>query len=89
MLITFINMMLFGDNPQAFTCDPYMFPNQQSVQKVLVLAALACIPVMLLGKPIAILLTRRKPKYVRRGKRQRKMFKPAVFKSKVSINFQK
>ncbi|XP_052123294.1 V-type proton ATPase 116 kDa subunit a 1 isoform X2 [Frankliniella occidentalis] len=63
VLITFINMMLFGDNPEAFTCDPYMFPDQKSVQRILVLAALACIPVMLLGKPIAILLTRRKPKY--------------------------
>ncbi|KAJ1520839.1 hypothetical protein ONE63_003928 [Megalurothrips usitatus] len=68
VLISFINMMLFSENPQVLTCDQYMFAVQGSLQRGLVLAALACIPVMLLGKPIYILCSRRKPKHDKRAR---------------------
>lgn len=41
-----------------------MFEGQDILQKVLVFAALICIPVMLLGKPIYIVCTRKKGKVV-------------------------
>jgi len=46
-------MVLFkgGD---AGECDPYMFPGQEILQKVLVLAALACVPWMLFIKPFLL-----------------------------------
>ncbi|XP_034233898.1 V-type proton ATPase 116 kDa subunit a [Thrips palmi] len=68
VLISFINMMLFSENPIVKDCDQYMFASQGSVQKVLVLVAVACIPFMLMGKPIAILLARRKPKHDKRSR---------------------
>uniref|UniRef100_A0A1B6G1W2 V-type proton ATPase subunit a n=1 Tax=Cuerna arida TaxID=1464854 RepID=A0A1B6G1W2_9HEMI len=60
VLITFINMMLFkdsnsGKDPKYKDCDPYMYPYQNTIQMGLVLLAVLCIPVMLLGKPIYLL----------------------------------
>ncbi|XP_053603228.1 V-type proton ATPase 116 kDa subunit a 1-like isoform X3 [Plodia interpunctella] len=52
ILITFINMMLFkkeeNNRPE---CDPQMFAGQFFIQKLFVIVALLCVPVMLLGKP--------------------------------------
>lgn len=61
VLIYFIDMMLFGDSGNLpDDCDKYMFDSQVSVQRILVYGALICIPWMLMGKPIYIILTRRK-----------------------------
>lgn len=56
ILITFINMMMFKNPPDTLEggCSSYMFRGQATLQKYLLLMALACIPVMMLGKPIWI-----------------------------------
>ncbi|KAF7995543.1 hypothetical protein HCN44_006650 [Aphidius gifuensis] len=59
VLITFINMMLFNE-PKNETCSGYMFGGQAILQKVFIFAALLCIPVMLLGKPLWMLYTKNK-----------------------------
>lgn len=51
VLITFINMVLFSPNQKVWKCDAYMFAGQQGLQSAFVLLALACVPVMLFGKP--------------------------------------
>ncbi|XP_037956746.1 V-type proton ATPase 116 kDa subunit a1 isoform X3 [Teleopsis dalmanni] len=60
ILITFIDMVLFNtpkQPPQG--CESYMFGGQAFFQKLFVLGAFACIPVMLLGKPIQIMKQRK------------------------------
>lgn len=59
VLITFINMMLFKDATVLAGCSQYMFQGQDVLQKVLIFSALACVPVMLFGKPIFILCTKK------------------------------
>lgn len=61
ILITFINMVLFKspDTSKNSDCDPYMFWGQAGIQKILVLLALACVPWMLLAKPIHIMKQRK------------------------------
>lgn len=54
VLITFINMMLFKNANVPAGCSQYMFEGQDILQKVLLFSALACIPVMLFGKPLFI-----------------------------------
>ncbi|XP_013187386.2 V-type proton ATPase 116 kDa subunit a 1 isoform X1 [Amyelois transitella] len=52
ILITFINMMLFKKEENTRPeCDPQMFAGQFFIQKLFVIVALMCVPVMLLGKP--------------------------------------
>lgn len=65
VLILFINMMLFGSTEVLDGCEEFMFEGQYLLQVVLVLVALLCIPWMLLGHPIYVLIQRRaKPKGV-------------------------
>lgn len=52
VLIYFINMMLFGENKALEGCEAFMYSGQEAVQKYSVFVALACIPWMLLGKPL-------------------------------------
>ncbi|XP_064549486.1 V-type proton ATPase 116 kDa subunit a 1 isoform X3 [Drosophila montana] len=60
ILITFIDMVLFKTSkPPGKNCEVYMFWGQPFFQTVFVLIALACIPVMLLGKPIKIMQARK------------------------------
>ncbi|XP_037026437.1 V-type proton ATPase 116 kDa subunit a1 isoform X3 [Bradysia coprophila] len=61
ILITFINMVLFKapDEIEGAVCSPWMFAGQSFIQKVLVLLALACVPWMLLAKPIHIMKSRK------------------------------
>jgi hypothetical protein len=59
VLIYFIDMMLFKQPDEVKHCEKYMFEGQQELQYALVFGALACIPVMLLAKPIFIQCTRR------------------------------
>lgn len=55
VLITFINMLLFKSGTPFEGCDEFMFENQGQIQLILVLIAFACIPVLLLGKPIYLI----------------------------------
>uniref|UniRef100_A0A3Q2PU26 V-type proton ATPase subunit a n=1 Tax=Fundulus heteroclitus TaxID=8078 RepID=A0A3Q2PU26_FUNHE len=48
ILIHFIDMFLFTDNPE----NPQLFTGQLVVQKILVVLALCSVPVLLLGKPL-------------------------------------
>jgi len=69
LLITFINMMLFKNDPPDETqklChvdgvnyDVYMFGFQHQLQMVLVVTGVLMIPIMLLGKPLYILWKRK------------------------------
>ncbi|XP_014245398.1 V-type proton ATPase 116 kDa subunit a-like isoform X2 [Cimex lectularius] len=69
VLIMFINMMLLKqpedkDKDKAYPdkCDLWMYDNQDTIQKVILFLALACIPVMLLGKPFYLLVIKRHKK---------------------------
>ena len=64
VLITFINMMLQGHTPlpEGSPCSEYMFPGQHILQIILVVLAILCIPVLLLGKPIYFLVVQRRKK---------------------------
>ncbi|EZA48636.1 hypothetical protein DMN91_001368 [Ooceraea biroi] len=56
VLITFINMMMFNKEQANIptNCSEYMFEGQGILQTVFLYLALACIPVMLFGKPLYI-----------------------------------
>ncbi|KAK9503802.1 hypothetical protein O3M35_010282 [Rhynocoris fuscipes] len=60
ILITFINMVLFKDSAPPEHCDENMFSGQQSIQKLLVICSVLCIPWMLLAKPILIMQEQKK-----------------------------
>ncbi|XP_011497363.1 PREDICTED: V-type proton ATPase 116 kDa subunit a isoform 1 isoform X2 [Ceratosolen solmsi marchali] len=62
ILITFINMMLFGSSKVPPGCDEFMFTGQAVLQKVCVFSALACIPLLLFGKPLFVLCTKKNAK---------------------------
>lgn len=64
ILITFIGMVLFKyDNYDKHDgCDPYMFGGQVGLQKFLVIMAVLCVPVLLLGKPILLKMQMNKNK---------------------------
>ncbi|XP_047022699.1 V-type proton ATPase 116 kDa subunit a 1 isoform X2 [Helicoverpa zea] len=56
ILITFINMMLFKHDANTRpVCDDYMYAGQMALQKLFVIVALMCVPVMLFGKPYFIM----------------------------------
>ncbi|XP_023173723.2 V-type proton ATPase 116 kDa subunit a isoform X3 [Drosophila hydei] len=60
ILITFIDMVLFkSSKAPGKDCNVHMFAGQSFFQTIFVLIALACIPVMLLGKPIKIMQARK------------------------------
>jgi len=59
VLITFINMMLFKSTVMPQGCSEYMFEGQDILQMVLLFTALLCIPVMLFGKPLFVLFSKR------------------------------
>ncbi len=55
ILITFINMVLFSPNPAEEGCESgYMYAGQSGIQKFLVIISVACVPVMLLAKPLVM-----------------------------------
>lgn len=61
ILITFINMLMLKKPDESKSgCDPFMFPAQETVQDLLVLVALCCVPWMLLAKPLYIVACRRR-----------------------------
>lgn len=60
VLIYFINMFLMGENDPNEGCDVYMYEGQKLVQQVLVVGAVICIPIMLLGKPLYVMMTKDK-----------------------------
>lgn len=59
VLITFINMILSGHADTAEGCSEFMFEGQAILQQVCVVLAVLCIPVMLFGKPVYYLLTKK------------------------------
>jgi V-type H+-transporting ATPase subunit a len=60
VLVYFINMMLFNKNKALDGCQPYMYPGQSTVQTALLVAALLCVPWLLLSKPLYIKYLRNK-----------------------------
>lgn len=63
VLIFFINMMLFKSQEPLEGCKEYMYDAQPVLEKILLVIAVICIPVMLLGKPFYIMMGRKKPKH--------------------------
>lgn len=63
VLILFINMVLFDKHnlPKKY-CKEYMYDGQETVQIILLAVAAACVPILLLGKPIAVMCMKKKPK---------------------------
>ncbi|KAH8240701.1 hypothetical protein KR026_003801 [Drosophila bipectinata] len=59
ILILFINMILQGSQDTPEPCKEFMFDGQKSIQQVFVIVAIICIPWMLLGKPLYIMLKRK------------------------------
>ncbi|KAF3426302.1 hypothetical protein E2986_13346 [Frieseomelitta varia] len=60
VLITFINMILAGEEQPTESCSPYMYPGQFILQKMLFGLALLCVPVMLFGKPLLFLFRKKR-----------------------------
>lgn len=60
VLVYFINMILFGKEKPLDGCDAFMYSGQKYVQYVLLVLGVLCIPWMLCGKPIYIMIRRRK-----------------------------
>lgn len=60
VLIYFINMMLMGESEPNKGCDTYMYEGQKTFQQFLVLGTVICIPTLLLGKPLHMMMTRKK-----------------------------
>lgn len=54
ILITFINMVLFKSNEAEPGCSGYMYGGQKTIQKLLVVVSLICVPWMLFAKPFAM-----------------------------------
>lgn len=61
ILITFINMILQGKT-ETPNCEEFMMPNQKLLQRTFLGVALACVPLMLFGKPLWVLCTRKHAK---------------------------
>ncbi|XP_031338492.1 V-type proton ATPase 116 kDa subunit a-like isoform X2 [Photinus pyralis] len=59
ILILFINMMLFKSSEPLDKCKEYMFDGQKELQLAFFVCAIVCVPVMLLGKPIYIKLSKK------------------------------
>ncbi|KAF5289210.1 hypothetical protein FQR65_LT00098 [Abscondita terminalis] len=60
ILIMFINMVLFKSTVPAKGCVEFMFEGQYELQMVLLVVGVVCIPVMLFGKPIYIICSKKK-----------------------------
>ncbi|XP_014203857.1 V-type proton ATPase 116 kDa subunit a-like [Copidosoma floridanum] len=60
ILVSFINMVLFKDPKTYPNCgDGYMFPNQKLVQHVFLFTAAICVPILLFGKPLYVVCTKK------------------------------
>ncbi|EEB18611.1 vacuolar proton translocating ATPase 116 kDa subunit A isoform, putative [Pediculus humanus corporis] len=55
ILVVFINMVLMQSSKTKNGCDDFMFSGQNEMQVAFVVICLACIPVLLFGKPFYIL----------------------------------
>ncbi|XP_012548934.2 V-type proton ATPase 116 kDa subunit a 1 isoform X1 [Bombyx mori] len=61
ILILFIDMFLWTKTkPVGANCDAYMFNKQELVQKILMIIAISCIPLLLLGTPVYLYCTNKK-----------------------------
>lgn len=52
-------MMLFKEAKVSLGCSQYMFDGQDIAQKVFFFCAIACVPVMLFGKPLYVMYTKK------------------------------
>lgn len=52
-------MILQGRQVPNEGCDEFMFEGQHTLQLILIIGVVLCIPVMLLGKPLYVVFTRR------------------------------
>ncbi|KAH8334522.1 V-type proton ATPase 116 kDa subunit a1 [Drosophila kikkawai] len=59
ILILFINMILQGSQDTPEPCEEFMFDGQKTLQQIFVIVAVICIPWMLLGKPLYIMIQRK------------------------------
>ena len=57
-------MVLMKETPVPAECDAYMYSGQKALQRLLLIVALLCVPVMLLGKPIYIMRQHKKTPHV-------------------------
>lgn len=64
ILNMFINMLLFKRSEPLPGCNEFMFEGQNLVQLVFICVALLCIPVMLLGKPLYIMFSKKNHHHV-------------------------
>lgn len=88
ILISFIDMVLLKESKASIpSCSPLMYSAQITLQHVLLFTALACIPIMLLGKPLFFL--RKKMQITRENdlKRQEQMLKAAQDNIKKSLMY--
>lgn len=61
VLILFIDMVLLSETKALDpNCDAYMFANQRTIQMALVLVAVLCVPVLLLGTPMYLVQRNKK-----------------------------
>jgi V-type H+-transporting ATPase subunit a len=60
ILILFINMILLKESPELRNCDSYFFEFQPKLQKMLLATSLVTIPIMLLGKPLYLIYSRKR-----------------------------
>ncbi|XP_072939413.1 V-type proton ATPase 116 kDa subunit a 1-like [Epargyreus clarus] len=67
VLILFINMMLMKKTEAREGCLPFMFPGQDTIQKMFLAVAFLCIPVMLFGKPVYQMMAAKKRKQYQQG----------------------
>ncbi|KOB77297.1 V-type proton ATPase subunit a [Operophtera brumata] len=75
ILILFIDMVLWKSSTAIPNCDAYMFSGQETIQRVLVSVFLACIPVLLLGKPIYLNNKNKKKRKTSLAKRKSSNFR--------------
>ncbi|XP_010889943.2 V-type proton ATPase 116 kDa subunit a isoform X1 [Esox lucius] len=81
ILIHFIDMFLFAENKD----NPPLYNGQMIVQKVLVVVALASVPVLLLGKPLYLYYNHRRRASIRVGEARQGEERPLVSETS-SIN---
>ncbi|XP_046461917.1 V-type proton ATPase 116 kDa subunit a1-like isoform X3 [Daphnia pulex] len=63
ILITFIGMVLFKYDTVALDgCENYMYPGQETLQKVMIITAVLVVPILLFGKPILFKMEMNKAK---------------------------
>ncbi|XP_073845559.1 vacuolar H[+] ATPase 100kD subunit 3 [Musca autumnalis] len=86
ILIIFINMLLMkGSEIPPEGCEIWMFEYQDTVQMALLGIALLCIPILLAGKPIWLMLQRRKIRKIKNETIRRTRFRDNISSIRKSL----